>query len=52
MCPNLKGTICNMIDVGPEHVECVREENCLGEGWQNCGIYISQFFFDKDDELI
>lgn len=52
MCPQLKGTICRLVDVGPEHLDCVREENCLGNGWQSCGVYISQFFFDSNDEPI
>ncbi len=52
MCPQLKDAICAMVDMGPEHLECVREENCLGDGWHDCGVYISQFFFDKNGEYI
>ncbi len=52
MCPQLKDAICAMVGMGPEHLECVREESCLGDGWTSCGVYISQFFFDKDDEYI
>jgi hypothetical protein len=52
MCPHMKGMICRMVDVEPEHLDCVRGENCLGDGWKSCGVYISQFFFDKNDELI
>jgi len=52
MCPNLKHTICTMVDIGPEHVDCVMEEHCLGDGWPDCNLYISQFFFDKNDEYI
>ena len=52
VCPKIKGSTCEIVDMGPEHLECVREENCLGDGWPDCGVYISQFFFDKDDEYI
>jgi hypothetical protein len=52
MCPQLKDTICIMADMGPEHLECVRKENCLGAGWRDCQVYISQFFFDKNYEFI
>jgi hypothetical protein len=52
MCPHLNDTICRMIDVGPEHLDCVREEHCLGDGWTSCDVYISQFFFDRHDKLI
>jgi hypothetical protein len=52
MCPQLKDTICRMVDMGPEHLDCVQEEHCLGDGWPGCSVYISQFFFDRNDEFI
>ena len=52
VCPQLKDTVCRIVDLGPEHLDCVREENCLGNGWPGCGVYISQFFFDGNDEPI
>jgi hypothetical protein len=27
--PRLKGSICDMVDMSPEHVECASIENCL-----------------------
>jgi len=52
MCPKLKGTICDMVDVSPEYVECASMENCLSGASLDCAIYISQFFFDENDEYI
>jgi hypothetical protein len=52
MCPQLKDTICGMADIGPEHLDCVQEEHCLGDGWPGCSVYISQFFFDRNDNYI
>jgi hypothetical protein len=52
MCPKMKGTVCNLVDLSPISVECVNVSDCLGSDWRSCGVYISQFFFDKDDELI
>ena len=52
MCPRLKNTICTMVDIGPTHLDCVSEGHCNGEGWPDCSVYISQFFFDRNDEYI
>ena len=52
MCPQLKDVICRIVDIGPEHVECVTEDHCLGEYWPDCSVYVSQFFFDKNDEFV
>jgi len=52
MCPQLKDAVCRIVDIGPEHVECVTEEHCLGENSPDCKLYISQFFFDSNDEYI
>lgn len=52
MCPYMKETICEMVGISPRHLECARMENCIGDGWTNCNTYISQFFFDANDEYI
>ncbi len=52
MCPYLKGTICEMVGLSPAHLECVRVANCLEDGTLACDVYISQFFFDSNDEYI
>lgn len=52
MCPYMKETICEMAGISPEHLECAKIENCNGDGWKGCNTYISQFFFDSNDEYI
>ena len=52
MCPKLRGAVCDMVDLNPEHMECAKSEGCLSDDWVNCEIYISQFFFDRDDEYV
>ncbi len=52
MCPYMKETICEMVGISPRHLECAKLENCYGDGWTNCNTYISQFFFDSNDEYI
>jgi len=52
MCPKLKGAICDMVGISPEKLECVKREDCLSASWTDCEIYISQFFFDRNDEYI
>jgi hypothetical protein len=52
MCPYLKGMICQMVGISPAHLECVRTENCHSGNSLTCDVYISQFFFDSNDEYI
>lgn len=53
MCPELRNTVCTLVEIGPKYLECVSEEHCNGEGWwPHCNVYISQFFFDKNDDYI
>ncbi len=52
MCPYLNGTICKMVGISPTHVECARNETCHGDHLLTCDVYISQFFFDSNDEYI
>ncbi len=52
MCPKLKGAVCDMVDIRPEHVDCASKADCLSNAWVDCQLYISQFFFDQNDEYI
>jgi hypothetical protein len=52
MCPELKGTICNLTDLSPENVECASVDRCLGKEWFECSVYNAQFFFDINDRFV
>ncbi len=52
MCPKLKGAICSMVELSPNNLVCVDASDCFGGDWQHCSVYVSQFFFDKNDEFV
>lgn len=52
MCPYLRGTVCEMVGISAAHVDCAKTENCDSGNSLTCDVYISQFFFDSNDEYI
>ncbi len=52
MCPQFNDDICLMIDLEPEHLECISEKNCLWEDRISFDVYISEFFFDNNEKSV
>jgi hypothetical protein len=52
MCPKMKGAVCSLVDISPHSLECVSVRDCFGGDWPTCGVYVSQFFFDRNDEFV
>jgi hypothetical protein len=44
VCPNYTQNICELAGIEPEDIHCTSDNRCLGNDWEWCKVYISQFF--------
>lgn len=43
MCPKLSN-VCEIAGLEPEEIKCADKDCCMSNDWDDCKIYISQFF--------
>lgn len=51
MCPELKEGICEIAGIEPDEIKCTSEDCCLSNDWEECKVYISQFFIHPDERF-
>lgn len=51
MCPELKNGVCEIAGIEPDEIKCTSEDCCLSNDWEECKVYISQFFVHGGDEI-
>ncbi len=51
MCPEFKKGVCEIAGIEPDEIKCTSEDCCLSNDWEECKVYISQFFFDPEKEF-
>jgi hypothetical protein len=52
MCPELRKGVCEIAGIEPDEIKCTSEDCCLSNDWEECKVYISQFFFDPESETV
>ncbi len=51
MCPELKNGVCEIAGIEPDEIKCTSEDCCLSNDWEECKVYISQFFLAPDEKI-
>lgn len=50
MCPKFIEGICEIAGIEPSGIECVNEDYCLSNNWEEFNVYISEFFIHSDEK--
>jgi len=51
MCPEFRKGVCEISGIEPDEIKCTSEDYCLSNDWEECKVYISQFFLDPEKEF-
>ncbi len=51
MCPEFREGVCEIAGIEPAEIKCTSKDCCLSNDWEECSVYISQFFFDPEKEF-
>jgi hypothetical protein len=51
MCPEFSEGICEIAGIEPDEIKCTSEDCCLSNDWEECSVYISQFFLYPEKEF-
>lgn len=51
MCPKFREGNCEIAGIEPSKIECVNMDYCLSNNWEECRVYISEFFIHSDEKI-
>jgi hypothetical protein len=51
MCPKLKQSVCEVVGLEPEHVECTDKRRCFSGKWEWCKLYMVELLLSCYEDL-